>query len=866
MKLFSPAVLVCSLLAAVTLAVYWPVGQHEFINYDDPDYVTENSHVLAGLNLETCRWPFNIGYASNWHPLTWLSHMLDCEIYGLNPRGHHLTNVVLHVLNTILLFGLLKRTTGELWPSAWVAALFAWHPLHVESVAWVAERKDLLSTLFFMFTLGAYASYTAKAQARNPRSGLYYGLALLFFAMGLMSKPMLVTLPFVLLLLDYWPLGRFEPKAQQATRRRNGWLFLEKIPFFALSLLSIAITLVAQGRGGAVVSLQVIPFDVRCWNAFVSWLRYAGKLLWPKDMAVFYPYVHEWPFWFVFLAVIFLLVVSWLAVWLRQTAPYVPVGWFWFLGVLVPVIGLVQVGNQALADRYTYIPSIGFFMVIGWSVRQWLVRWPGWRPVVGLAAVSSFVACASVTRLQVQYWRDSITLFEHALAVTPDNATARNNLGTALAFKGRFEEAAVHFNAVRRLNPNSAVAHCNLGTVLDKQGRPDEALEHYRIALTLDPRNAAAHFNIANTHAAAGRFGDAVSHYQEAIRLQPDYPSAHNNLAIAFSRLQQPVSALFHAREAVRLNPFHAEAWNNLGSLHAEQADDRSAVDCYERAVRIAPGFSQAHFNLAQGLNRLARTNEAITALMSALRCDPGFREARYELAAACARSGDFAQSSNHLAQIDADSTNRFAVWHSLGISFAKAGRFPAAADCFRRALQIRPGDAIALTHLANSLARLDELEAASDCCREALRNEPHNARVHHALGRILDRQGRTKQSMEHLVRAAELQPDWPEALNDAAWLLATTPNAALRNGPQAIRLAERAIALTDQPQPHFLGTLAAAYAAAGRFADATATAQRALTLARQQHQYTLAAATQTRLALYQAGQPFIQELRSDNR
>jgi tetratricopeptide (TPR) repeat protein len=512
------------------LAVYWQVQGHAFVTFDDYQYVVENPHVRHGLTLQGIVWAFTSGYASNWHPLTWLSHMLDCTLYGLNPKGHHFNNLLLHLTNTLLLFWVLRRMTTALWRSAFVAALFALHPLHVESVAWVAERKDLLSTLFWMMTMGAYALYVER-----PGLGRYL-FTLHLFALGLLAKPMLVTFPFVLLLLDYWPLGR---------RHQSPFLLMrEKLPFFALTMISSVITFCVQKSWGAVI--VSIPLKDRIANALVAYVTYIGKMIWPANLACFYPHpLDTLPLWQVGGSLLLLAGISIFAIRARQRRPYLPVGWFWYLGTLVPVIGLVQVGAQAMADRYTYVPLIGLFLVIAWTVADISSKWLSFkRPLHALATIG-LCSLAGLSLLQVRHWKDSITLFQHNIRVTTNNHLAHFHLGRNLEHHGDLREALVHFHEALRLRPDFSLGHYAVGNTLSKLGEVNAAIDHLSRALELDPDLTRAHNNLGCLLIRQGNIKAAAHHFTEALRIDPGDRKARRNLDIAHRRMgsagdQQP--------------------------------------------------------------------------------------------------------------------------------------------------------------------------------------------------------------------------------------------------------------------------------------------------------------------------------------
>ena len=699
-------VIICLGLAAITLALFWPVSRHDFINLDDPDYVTQNPVVQAGITGPGLHWAFGASHANNWHPLTWLSHMLDCQLFGLKPGAHHLVALGFHIASTVLLFLALNLMTRAAWRSALVAALFAWHPLHVESVAWVAERKDVLSAFCFMLTLWAYARYgMTKAEGRmtNDKGTIlhlpplfYYALALLFFALGLMSKPMLVTLPFVLLLLDYWPLKRMK---NEECRTRNAapgtsspfilhpssFILLEKLPFLALALAAGLLTLRAQHLGGAIASLEQLPGGSRLANAPAAYWAYLGKAFWPVNLCVFYPYVPV-PVWKAVASALLLLCASVLCLAQARSRPYLLVGWAWFCVMLLPVIGIVQVGWQALADRYTYLPLIGVFLMLAWGAGELALRSASWRLGVSVGAAALLVACLAATRAELSYWDNSIALFSHALKVTRGNWLAHNNLGTALAEEGKLEEAASHFRAALQIKPAYDDARSNLGRFLAVRGKWDEAQVMLEDLVRQNPRHARAHRNLGYVLLAQGKAADGIAQYALARHLQPDDLATPADLAATLTRPPQSPALASHLPEALDLLP---------------------------------------------------------TAQMRA--------------------------------------------------------------------------------QVAGAWASQDKLQFAVQAYRAALALDPASA----------------------------------EVLNNLAWILATCPEANLRDGAEAVRLAERACELTRFHRTLMIGTLAAAYAEAGRFTEAVSTAQKASALAAESGDQNLAAKNQQLLQLYREGRPY---------
>lgn len=615
-------------------AAYAQVHDFQFVNFDDPDYVLENPHVRAG----DVAWAFTSSEHANWFPLTWLSHMLDVRLYGFSSGLHHLTSVAIHALSSLLLFALLRKTTGDRWPSAFVAFVFAVHPLHVESVAWIAERKDVLCALFFILTLWAYVRYVGRP------TPLRYAIILLPFACGIMSKPMIVTLPFVLLLLDMWPL-----------RRLSGKVVLEKIPLFVLAAVAAVVAYIVQQRGGAVGSLAEIPLSLRLENAAVSYVTYVAQFFWPSRLAVFYPFPVAVPAW-EWIAAISLLTAVTVAT-LRR--PAVATGWLWFVGTLVPVIGIVQVGLQSRADRYTYIPLIGLSIAVAWGFSALVKRYRWLAVPVTIWAGAIFAA----TFILAGTWRDSVTLFEHALAVTDGNYVAHNNLGAALRRAGRRAQAIPHFEeAIRlcprypeaqnnlgealltsgridealphvaealRLDPKLAEAHVNMGAILNKQGRPNQAEAEYRAALELNSSSAEAHDGLAAVLTDTNRTSEALPHAMEAVSLNPDDADAHYNLGRLYGLTGRPDQAIEQFLDTLRLEPANAEAHFNLGNAYAQKDQMAEAVAEFQAAVRSRPDYVSAHFNLGSALARWGRYDEAITEFTEVLRLNPALKDAQ---------------------------------------------------------------------------------------------------------------------------------------------------------------------------------------------------------------------------------------------
>ena len=531
----------CFTLALGTLALYWPVTRFPFINFDDPEYISENPITQAGLTWHGLVWAFNGIHVGNWHPASWLSHMVDCQLFGVNAGGHHLVNVLFHITNTLLLFAFLRSATGLEWRSAFVAALFAWHPFHVESVAWVAERKDVLSTFFWLLTIISYARYAkssdkwrvtsdqpASLVARN--SSLFYSLALLFCALAMLSKPMAVTLPFTLLLVDLWPLKRIQNSEFRIQNLKV--LFVEKIPFFLLMCALCAVTFLAQRSAGAV---SPVEWSSRLGNVPVAYARYLTKTFWPTDLALVYPYVYHWPAAAIACSVLMLIMFSTLAVMVLRREPWLASGWFWFLGTLVPVIGFVQVGAQSMADRYSYIPSIGLFVVLVWGAAELCAARPKGKIILALIGGSALLGCVFATSLQISYWRSSEDLFLHALEVTQNNYVAENALGKVFEKNGDNARALVLYRDAVRIEPRFAISQYNLGLALIGFGHKDEAFEHLAAAAHLDPGNPDAQFNLGIFFLQNKRLADAAHCFEATLKLRPESLPARAHLAEALA-------------------------------------------------------------------------------------------------------------------------------------------------------------------------------------------------------------------------------------------------------------------------------------------------------------------------------------------
>jgi len=664
--------LLCLFLILITFAAFWQVRHNEFISLDDNLYVTENPHVQGGLTIKGLVWALTKSYVGHWHPITWLSHMLDCSLYGLNPAGHHLTNVFFHVANTVLLFLLFQKMTGALWRSGFVAALFALHPLHVESVAWVAERKDVLFTLFWILTLWAYSFFV-----KRPRLERYL-LVLLCFILSLMSKPMAVTLPFVLLLMDYWPLSRFKLEkwtdiVQQ--RRLLSRLILEKVPLFFLTVGFSVFTLLSHWKGGAITSFAKIPLGMRIGNALVSSVGYITKMIWPARLAVLYPHPMILPLWEIVGAALLLMILTALMFVAGRRRPYLVVGWLWYLGTLFPVMGLVQAGLQAMADRFTYIPLIGLFIIVAYGAPDLLARWR-YRSLALATSGGLVLSVLMITTLsQVKLWQNTVTLFNHTLQVTDDNPIIHNNLGVTLMKQGEEKEAWAHYIQALEINPNYADAQYNLGALLARQGKDQEAMAQFAKTLRIKPSHAEAHHDLGVLLTRQGKIQEAIHHYNEAVRGKADYGEAYRNLGIALVSQGREKEAVPCFREALRINPKDDIAHNNLGAALSRQGRIGEAMAHYTQALQINPTGAEAHYNLGSLLALQGKDGEAIAHLNEALRINPRDAQGHYQMAAILARQGKTQEAIGHLRQAVEIDPNYGEGHLALGMLYLRIGK-----------------------------------------------------------------------------------------------------------------------------------------------------------------------------------------------
>lgn len=723
--------MVCLLLALAVGIVFGRTLRYEFINYDDDLYVYENPAVIRGLDLDEILGLFTHGNGPDeWYPVTGLSHMLDWQFYGANAGGHHLTNVLLHAATAILLFLLLQKMTGALWRSAFVAAVFAIHPLRVESVAWVSERKDVLSGLFFVLTLWMWVRYvreepSATDRESNARSIISilnpfrwprdYYWALAFFALGLMSKSTLVTLPFILLLLDYWPLNRLSAPASSAPPSRiQIWLglILEKLPFLILSGAACAVTLLVQKD--VVNTVQGLSIPWRMGNALAAYVDYLARMIYSANLALLYSSPEKnLSLARIGLSALVLLIISAAAIVGRRKCPYVLAGWLWYLVMLLPVIDIMQVGDQTRADRYTYLPQIGLYLALSWLAWDLCGSWRPRRPVLGLAAATVVIVLLTDAWIQTAWWKDSISVWKHTLACTPESPIAHCNLGIALAAQGKLAQAGQQFNEALLLKPDDTRSLNNLGTTLSSQGKTDAAIQQFNRALQFNPDDPVAINNLGVALFARGKFNDAIQHYQHALQLKPAYANASYNLGNAYAALGKLEDAAQYYQQALQLNPNLAEAHCNLGLALARQGQLDAAVQQYEQALQLKPDYADALDDLGSALSAQGKADDAVPYYEQALKLNPQNVDVLNNLGVSLARKGKLDEAVQHFQQALQFNPNDASTHNNLGIALASQGKLDEAIQHFHQALNL--ASAQNNTALVQSiLTRLKQYESNS--------------------------------------------------------------------------------------------------------------------------------------------------------
>jgi tetratricopeptide (TPR) repeat protein len=801
--------LVCILLALLVLAIFGQTVKFSFVNYDDPSNVYENATVQKGVSIEAVGWAFTHTQVANWIPLTTLSHMLDCQIFGLHAGGHHLVNVLLHASNAVLLFLVLRQMTGRLWRSAFVAAVFAIHPLRAESVAWVSERKDVLSGFFFLMTLGIYVG-----QVRQP-SRIKYVAMLLCFALGLMAKSMVATLPLVLLLLDYWPLGRWH------SRRDLAALVKEKIPLFVLAAAGCMAAALVPGL--VVPETQRFPLLDRIGNALVSYMFYLRQTILPVGLATAYPMPPNYPpKWEIYLAFVLLGAITAGVLAQSKKRPFLLTGWLWYFGMLVPVIGIVQISPYAAyADRYTYLPGIGLAIAATWALADWSAKWEHRRMIVSAAMIVAIGALSVCGHHQTSFWRNDETLWTRALDCTSSNSLAHFDLGVALFEKGEKEKAIAQYRKALEIQPNYGDASANLGAALLDKGETNEAIALLRKALQSNSNDVRIWNGLGVTLFANGQKEEAATVYRKALEIKPDYAEARCNLGIALFDKGEKEDAIAQYRKALEIDPTYAKAEYNWADALAIEGRVDEAMAHYRKALQIKPDYAYAYYGLGANLSLKQQWPEAIVQFRQALALKPDFAQARQGLGKALLHSGDF----------------------------------DGALACFPQ-IAPNPDVSIRWLKLGGDLLQEGDLEEAILCDRQAIKINPRLAEAHADLGLACFERGQVKEAIDFWQQSLKIKPDQPTVQNNLAWVLATTPDPLLRNGTAAIVLAEQADHLNNNGNPFVLHTLAAAYAEGGLYTEATATAQRALQLAQAQKIDDLTTKLPKEIKLYEADQP----------
>ncbi len=800
--------LLSGVLVLAILAVYAQLRGHDAIHFDDNVLVTQNAAVQSGISWAGIRWAIATPILGIWHPLTTLSHMLDCELFGMDMGMHHVTSLVLHIANTLLLLLLLHRMTGALWRPALVAALFALHPLNVESVAWIAERKNVLSTLFWFLTTLSYVAWV-----RQP-SRARYVLTLVLFALGLMAKPMLVTLPCTLLLLDYWPLGRMPNKAAFRT------LLVEKLPFFAVTAVASYVTYALQ-QDVVAAAVRSIPIHLRAATAALSYVAYLRDAFWPRDLAMLYPIEGWLEGRQLVIAAVVLGAITSLAIVARARQPYLLVGWLFYLGTLVPVIGIVHVGSQTHADRYAYVPLIGVFVMIAWGAGECIERFPRIRNAIVTVSLATMVALGVATTSQATRWKDSITLFEHTLAVTENNLVVHNALGVALGDAGRHAEAILHFAEALRLKPDSIAILESLGLAYASSGRLEEAAQCLRDVIEREPTSYQTHASLGLVLAQLGQNDEALEHFRAAVQLNPQSAEAHAGLGALLVSLGRNDEALPHLRIALEQNPRFAQTHTNLGLVLAARGSFDAAIESFQASLALDAAQPRVLGLLGSAYTGQGRVDEAIARFNDALRLDPSDVDVRARLADALANRGQFDAAIAQYEQALANRPDNVALHYNLGVMLARQGRAAEALRQFDECVRLQPDHAPALYQLGRAAASAGHVDRAIELYRAAL-------------------------------RAA---PDDTETLMGLAWIFATHENAAVRNGAEAVRLALRASERLGGQHVGALATLAAAFAQAGKFDEAAQAGERALNLARMSGQRDHVATLKEALRKYRAGE-----------
>ncbi len=727
-------IIVCAFLVFLTFLAYYRVLWSDFVNFDDTLYVTENRHVQAGLTVESVLWAFRSTDVSYWQPLAWISHMVDCELFGLRAGMHHLSSLVIHIFNSLLVLLVLKRLTGAFWASVFVAGLFALHPFNVDSVAWIAERKNVLSTTFWLLTIWAYGGYARRGGM------LLYLASILLFVLGLLAKPMLVTLPFVLILLDYWPLRRFGlgfDGEEQASGPVTGFgrLLLEKVPFFVLMSVSAYVQLSSVDRPDVVVSRQFVPMGLRLAVAPVSYVQYMIKMIWPLKLAVYYPYPKTAVVWESVCAVVLLVVLSVVLIWMLRSRRYAVVGWLWFVGTLVPVSGLYQVGLWPfIGDRWVYVPLLGLFVIIAWSIADIAEKWRVPKIAIALPVCAWIAALGVCTWYQTGFWKDGEALFRRALAVTENNVIAHYNLGNVLLKRGQTDDAVEQYRLAKLVNPQYIDAHYNLGIALAALERHLEAVKAYRGVLGLAENHKKVFQRIGDSLAKSGQVGEALVYYEKALAKRAGDTEVLNNYGLALVKAERVDEAIGVYQESLEIDPNSVEILNNLGNALVRQKKFGKALERFEKALLLKADFIQTHLNMARALSESGQKERAVERYQQALEIEPDNVDAYYGLGLVFVELERYADAERYLGK-SIELNPRFAqAYYRLGLLYVDQGKIDEAIGQFEAILEMYPKDAEMHCNLGTLLVRQGAIDRAIEEFKIALELNPNFTRARQQL------------------------------------------------------------------------------------------------------------------------------------
>ncbi|QTA81913.1 Tetratricopeptide repeat-containing protein [Desulfonema limicola] len=696
-KIIQPEIIICLVIVLSTFAIYWQVKDYDFVSFDDKLYIIENSYVKNGLTPESIFWAFSFEDKDKtyWIPLTWLSYMLDYELYGLNPGKYHLTNLFIHIINSLLLFYVFRKMTGEIWKSAFIAAIFAVHPLNVESVAWIAQRKNVLSTFFWMLTTLFYINYAEKPSVLKYISVFFCMLA------GLMAKPMLVTLPCVFVLLDYWPLKRlviFKKVENREYSSKNNfpkqlfyYLILEKIPLLMLSFASVSIFWSSLEYYDNIISKDAIPVKLRLANAAVSYLSYIKKMIWPSNLSVFYTYPDYIPSWKALSAFFILLIITFAAFYRIKKNPYLITGWLWYMGTLFSVSGITQNGLwPEMADRWAYVPLVGIYIIIAWECPRVLKNYAFRKKILYTGSCIILAAFMVCTYFQAKHWTNTFTLFKNAVNIDPDNWVAHNSLGVFLAEHGKIDDAILHFSRSLQINPSYAFTYNNLGTALAEKGRFDKASEQFLMALKLDPDYTEPYYNLGLIYTEKGDTEQAVKYFFKVLNIDPEHKKTYNKLMLLIKKMSASDKLKYYSR-LLNIMPDSYEINNYTGVLLAQQGKADKAVKYFIKALNLKPGYEQAHINLGNTFARLKDLNKAVIHFSKALQINPGNGTTYYRLGTSYAQKGDIETAVKYFKQALQINPDNAHINNDMGRAFMILGKNEDAAEYFKRALEIKP-------------------------------------------------------------------------------------------------------------------------------------------------------------------------------